>query len=59
MELALTVDGYTISVSTWSGSVMLYIRDSGNCDAVEVALTPEQAQAVGLGFMACSKEVLE
>jgi hypothetical protein len=59
MELALTVDGYNVSISSGSGSVILYIRDPGNCDAVEVALTPKQAAAIGLGFLAASEELVE
>lgn len=57
MELALTVDGYTVSVSSGHGSVILYIRDPGNCDAVEIALTPVMAKAIGLGFLAASEEL--
>ena len=57
MEATITVDGYMISVFASQGSVVMYIRDSGNCDAVEVALTETQAKIIGLGFMASAEEL--
>ena len=59
MEMTVTIDGYMISVSARNGSVVLYIRDSGNCDAVEVAMTPHQASSLVHGVSACVEEVTE
>ena len=59
MEMTVTIDGYTISVSAAAGSVVLYIRDRGNCDAVEVAMTAHQAASLGHGVAACVEELSE
>lgn len=55
--MTITVDGYTIRVSQGLGSVTLHVTDSGNCDAVDVALTKSQAAALGFGFAACVEEL--
>ena len=59
MEMTVTIDGYMISVAASNGSVILFIRDSGNCDAVEVAMTPHQAASLAHGVSACVEDVTE
>ena len=59
MEMTVTIDGYMISVTAGNGSVVLYIRDSGNCDAVEIAMTPHFAASLAHGLHACVEELSE
>lgn len=56
MEVALTVDGYCVSVSYQNGSVVLYVRNRDDHSSIEVAMTPKHASALGFGFLAASEE---
>ena len=59
MEMTLTVDGYMISVSAHNGNVVFYIKDNGNCDCVEIALTQKMAVSLSAGIAAAAEEVFQ